>query len=150
MTKSKRLQVSVVRSTKKAVLVRTIDGRESWMQNRWVKNEGEQLTVNQETFNRNFLELANKTKVKEEERAFKDGFHDLPLIERETEKAVAVNATLTREATDEVISRMVWFPKSQLKNGQAPGWLINAKLKRLLSGIPHSWSVEAQIGDFRL
>lgn len=148
--KAARLQVNVVRCTKKAKLVEASDGRKSWMQNRWIKVDGQQLTVNEETFNRGYFDLTCKNNMLEQKRALKYGFYDLPPVQRETEKAIGINARLVRESTDEVIERMVWFPKSQLNNSQAPGWLIEAKLKDVLAEISNPWGVDVHIGDFKL
>jgi len=46
-----------------------------------------------------------------------------------------VNATIFEECTDQCITRLVWFPKSQIKNDQAPGWLFLAKVNDLLEQV---------------
>lgn len=62
---------------------------------------------------------------------YRDGFHNLPAIIRETEKAVAVEAAgLGRHGGD--FTATLWFPKSMLNEaGQAPGWMIIKKLEEI-------------------
>ena len=33
--------------------------------------------------------------------------------------------------TDQVVRRLAWFPKSQIKDNAVPGWLIDAKAAEL-------------------
>lgn len=62
---------------------------------------------------------------------YRNGFHTLPTIVRETEKAVAVEAAgLGRHGGD--FTATLWFPKSMLNEaGQAPGWMIIKKLEEI-------------------
>jgi len=64
---------------------------------------------------------------------FRNSFHEIRVINRETEKAVAVTATVedlnSRRPRREVL---VWLPKSQLRDGMVPGWLIENKASEIL------------------
>ena len=128
---AKFVSVSVIRSTDKAHLIQDSSGREAWVQKRWLRPDG---TVNAATFARQAAEkaarVADKAAADAASREFKNGFHSVTTA-RESEKAIAVEARWKNHATDQRGTRLVWFPKSQVNNGQVPGWLIQAKAKEL-------------------
>jgi hypothetical protein len=126
-----RTTVEIVRETKKAKLVKC-GGKQAWLPNRWIRKD---LTVKTETFENSAVEFARTETARNEVSEFKNGMHDVGSVERETTKAVAVKATIYEECTDQQITRLVWFPKSQIKNDQAPGWLFLAKVNDLLEQV---------------
>lgn len=69
---------------------------------------------------------------------YRDSFHTLPTIVRETEKAVSVEAAgLGRHGGE--FTATLWFPKSLLNEaGQAPGWMIVKKLEEITGLIDDS------------
>ena len=127
-----RTTVEIVRETKKAKLVRNGE-QQAWLPNRWIRDD---LTVKSETFEKSASEFSQtaiaRSKARTLLRDFKNGMHDVGSIIRETEKAIAVRATIYEECSDQEVTRLAWFPKSQIKNAQAPGWLFLAKAKDLL------------------
>jgi hypothetical protein len=123
-----RTTVEIVRETKKAKLVRNGE-QQAWLPNRWIRDD---LTVKSETFNKSAAEFLQTETSRKEIRDFKNSHHSVGSIIRETEKAVAVRATIYEECSDQEVTRLAWFPKSQIKNAQAPGWLFLAKAKDLL------------------
>lgn len=60
-------------------------------------------------------------------REYQQAFHSIKMV-RETEKAVAVEVIVDFCDIERDTTQLVWLPKSQLVNGQAPGWLLNAKI----------------------
>lgn len=126
-----RTTIEIIRETKKAKLVKCGD-KQGWMPTRWVRDD---LTVKTETFEKSAIEFARTETARNEAREFKNGMHDLLTIERENDKAVAINVSIYEECTDQQINRLVWFPKSQIKNNQAPGWLFIAKVNDLMERV---------------
>jgi hypothetical protein len=122
-----RTTIEIIRDTEKAKLVKCGD-KQAWLPHRWVRDD---LTVKTETFEKSAIEFARTETARNEAQEFKNGMHDLLTIERENDKAVAINASIYEECTDQQITRLVWFPKSQVKNNQAPGWLFLAKANDL-------------------
>lgn len=123
-----RVKVSVEKETKKALLV-SADGKKGWIQKRWADAD---MTVSSKTFEKAACEFEQSQKDREADRAWRQAYHALPAeIERETEKAIALKATLHCVHTDQVVSRLAWFPKSQIKNNAVPGWLIDCKVDEL-------------------
>lgn len=122
-----RTKVAVERETKKALLVVGGDGRKAWIQRRWLAADG---TVAEETFEKAAASLAGRDQERADFAAWKNAFHPIGPVVRETEKAVAVEAVIACETTDQTARVLCWFPKSQLRDGQAPGWLILAKAEQ--------------------
>lgn len=146
----KSTSVEVVRSTDKAHLVRDAEGREAWIQKRWLRADG---TVNSATFSRQAAEkatrLADKAAKGAADRAFKNDLHPV-MAARESEKAIAVEARWENFASDQSGKRLVWFPKSQVKDGKVPGWLIQAKAKEMRDALTSSSTAfEIDISGFK-
>lgn len=59
-------------------------------------------------------------------------------IVRQSEKAVAVGVRLVCPFSDQSISRMVWLPKSMIKDGAIAAWFWDKKIKELKSSISYS------------
>lgn len=65
-------------------------------------------------------------------------------IDRPHLKAVAIKVELCHTKTGELTEEMVWFPRSQLKRGEVPAWLVKKKREELeakhpkatISGLP--------------
>lgn len=112
---TKRIEIQITRSTKKAHLVVSADGRQAWVQRRWVSDDN---TVSEKTFTRQSEEF--------EARNGSTSFD----IARETEKAVAAECPINFAGFDDTM--LVWFPKSvvEISDGKAsaPNWLVNRKL----------------------
>ena len=131
-----RVAVEIVRSTARAHLVKSADGREAWIQARWLKNG----SVAAETFNRQAAEMASRARDLATRKEWKNAFHNIGAPVRETEKAVAIEARWHEPNTDQSGKRLVWFPKSQIKDGAVPGWLIEAKARELREAISRQYA----------
>lgn len=125
----KRIELKEIKQTRKAMLVQDASGRTAWIPKRWIR---EDMTVKVETFEKATGEYAAIQAVREEDKAFRDSYHDLGKIARETEKAIAIGVTIFEEHTDQSINRQAWFPKSLLRYGKAPGWFIEKKANELI------------------
>ena len=126
------MKVTILKTTPKAKLVQSQDGRTAWMQSRWVRDDG---TVNPETFEKNAAALAAEQSVIAEHKAFKDAMHPIGVIDRESDKALAISVAIHEEVSGQTIRRLVWFPKSQVNEGLVPGWLVAAKAKDLYESV---------------
>lgn len=127
MKNTTRIAVEIVRSTTKAHLVKDASGRETWIQARWLKEDG---TVSADTFERGAAAKAERVEAAAAARLFRESHH-LIKIARETEKAIAAEVILETPGGFETPT-LVWFPKSRaelLGDGTAavPGWMILAK-----------------------
>ena len=136
-TTKSRVEVEIIRSTAKAHLVRAADGREGWIQRRWLAADG---TVGEGTMDRadaSRQAAARKREAEKAERVWRDSLH-LVRIARQTEKAIAVSAPF--EFAGDVDETLLWFPKSQCQPGEergtafVPGWLIAAKIDEKCEG----------------
>ena len=138
-------QVTIVKSTAKAHLVADTTGRQGWVQNRSLKADS---TVNTTTFDKAAAEFTGRVQAKADAAAFANEFHSIGLVQRETEKDVAVQADWSEECSDQAGKATIWFPKSQLVDGQAKGWLIEAKARELRERLTRmSVTFEIAIGN---
>lgn len=128
-----KTQVTIERETAKAYLVADSQGRQGWIQKRWLR-DGQ---VNSETFEKAVATQEKEAAWKERCAAWKEDFHPVT-VTRETEKAIAIEIVFERCDGEKEISRFMWFPKSQVRNGnEVPGWLLAAKNREL--EIPQGW-----------
>lgn len=117
---AKTYKVDVIRSTAKAHLV-SVEGHEIWVQSRSLKSDG---TITQTAFDSG-VAFKSKCEAKAESNS---SFYDLPAANWESDKAVGVKVKAFEESTDCEFKEMLFFPKSVLKDGRAPGWIIQKKL----------------------
>jgi hypothetical protein len=122
------MQVTIIKSTAKAHLVENAAGQQAWIQARWLKADG---SVSDDTFNKSASALAKSKAEAEAEKEFKNSYHPLGEISKESEKAVAIQAHWENFASEQSGSALVWIPKSQIKDGAVPGWLLQAKAREL-------------------
>ena len=54
-------------------------------------------------------------------------------IRRETEKAVAITITFVCVHTDQAVNRLMWIPKSLVRNGAVSEWFFNKKIEEMKS-----------------
>lgn len=81
--------------------------------------------------------IAFSIALKEEYAAQKAVFRIRNIV-RQSEKAVAVGVRLVCPFSDQAISRMVWLPKSMIKDGAIAAWFWDKKIKELKSSINYS------------
>ena len=55
------------------------------------------------------------------------------LIEKTTEKAVMINVDVELCNLEKVVKKAIWLPKSVLKNGAAPEWIMTKKGAELMN-----------------
>jgi hypothetical protein len=130
--KSEAIKVEIVKETAKAYLVKDSAGREGWIQRRWLRADG---TVIAATFERSAASKIERQQQRDgafaAAKAFRNEAHRVS-VARETEKAIGVTAVYGDGAfVHEGLEKLVWFPKSQVREGKVPGWLILAKAREL-------------------
>lgn len=63
-------------------------------------------------------------------------YFQIPKIEKETEKAVAFNIEIELCNLERTVQRLCWIPKSMIKNGAVPGWLLEKKGIEIITSYP--------------
>lgn len=146
MTGETKMQVEIIKSTQKAHLVQNAEGRQAWIQARWLRADG---TVSDETFNKGAAAIEQNKADEAAAKEFNNGLHEIVEIAKESEKAIAINAHWENFASDQSGYALVWFPKSQVKNNRLPGWLLKAKAKELKERLTSQYtSFEIEINGF--
>lgn len=107
--------------------------RKGWIQGRWfTPTESDTIgVVSTKTFERAAREFAEREAARNEAREAREAFYRIPVV-RETDKAVAAPVGFENVFTEWSGEKMIWFPKSVLRDGAAPGWMILQKLRELL------------------
>lgn len=131
---SKRIEVKVVRETKKALMVEA-DGRQGWIQRRWMDEDG---TVSVATFDKATANQQARQAEQDAAREWRQALHPVR-VDRETEKAIGTEVVYVSGDGEQTIRRMLWLPKSQSANDEGarlfPGWLIAAKVDEMTSRV---------------
>lgn len=141
MSTQDRIPIQIVKSTPKAHLVADSEGRQGWIQKRWL---GADNTVAAATFDKAVAnQIARQADFEARqadqaaERAFCNAMHAVP-VARQSERAVAAEVVV--ELGGCRTPRLVWFCKSQCGNAGrpglvlVPGWLIRAKEREECEG----------------
>lgn len=81
------------------------------------------------------IEVKSKKKMAEESKIFRNGYHTLENLVRETEKAAAISISFETVHTEKIIRRLLWLPKSLLKDARAPGWFLLKKVDEIAEEI---------------
>ena len=135
-----RVPVTVQRETKKALMIKAADGREGWIQRRWLRADG---TVADSTLARAAEDHAARQGDRaraQAERDFRNEQHTVS-VARRTEKAVASTMVVLEIGGDEA-TRLCWFPLSCCTisddggHADVPGWLIRAKEEEVEQAAP--------------
>lgn len=135
-----KINVNIIRETKKAKLVEDSEGRQAWVQNRSY-SEG---LVNQQTFEKGVEFLKARAAVEAERREYNG---NLQMVEAawESEKAIGVDYTAEFVAASSMHQTKrvrVFLPKSQLVHvdgkWQVKGWMLEAKKQEALDKIQPS------------
>ncbi len=130
----KRIKVQIVKSTKKAHLIKNDQDRQGWVQKRWLKNDD---TVAIKTFEKATASFEEHKASFVAKRKFNNDLHTIK-IDRQSEKAIASLIILEVPGGDSV-ERFVWFPKSMCEPGQlegtalVPGWMIQDRQKEAVN-----------------
>lgn len=114
----------------KAHLVQDEQGRQGWIM---AKSLNENNEVNEATFEKaveNFVTPEQKEAERQAERDADNAMIDVAdFIEGESAsgKAVYMTAEWAEEHTDQAGEKRIYFPKSMVKNGALPQWMLNKK-----------------------
>jgi hypothetical protein len=127
-TSQKTVPVEIVRSTRKAHLV-SAQGEQFWIQARCLRVDG---TVTQRVFESAMKKKAEWIEDRNAERAAREAYYSVE-SNRETKMAIGTEVDFLSGDGEQVRSRVLWFPKSMLVDGQAPGWMIQSKIDDALS-----------------
>ena len=138
-----RILVEIKKSTEKAHFVET-DGRQCWIPKRWLRDDG---TMRRETFDSKTADREEKQKAwvksNKESRDFRNGLHEVK-VSRQSEKSIACEVEFEDGSGTINGKRFAWFPKSQVRNGKVPGWMILSRAEevaRKLIGDKNHYSI---------
>ena len=128
----KRTKVKIEKETKKAYLIADESGAKGWIQKRWLAAD---CTVAVKTFERAVKNFKERAASYAEAREWLNSYHTIKSVKRETEKAVAVEANFDAYNLERDFSRLIWIPKSLLKNMAVPGWFIAKKVREVAENL---------------
>ena len=125
----KRTKVQIEKQTKKAYLIFDESGRRGWIQKRWLAADN---TVAEKTLAKAEENYKARQTAYAEAKVHSESLHAITKTVRETEKALAVEVTLEFCDVEKIADKMIWIPKSLVKNNSVPGWFVSKKLNELL------------------
>ncbi|NIP26660.1 MAG: hypothetical protein GWN94_19815 [Phycisphaerae bacterium] len=124
-----RTKVQIEKETKKAYLVADSEGRKGWIQKRWLDSGS---TVNSKTFDRAVENYNQNQAAYEQGRQWSNDYHSIIEFAKETEKAVAVKIWLDFCDVEKTIEKLLWVPKSIIRDNAVPGWFLLKKFNEIL------------------
>jgi len=124
----KRIKVQIEKSTKKAHLITSEDGRRGWIQQRWLRADS---TVSKKVLDKAVVNFKERQAAHAEATEWADSYHRILEVARETEKAVAVKANFDAYNLERDFQHLVWIPKSLLHGLAVPGWFIIKKVRQI-------------------
>ena len=125
---AKKIKVEIEKSTAKAHLIKDAEGRVGWIRKRWLSADS---TVSVKTLEKAVVNYKERQDIRAEAKEWSTACHRIVEIAKETVKAVAVNAVFDAYNIERTIYRLLWIPKSLIKNGGVPGWFIAKKVNEL-------------------
>lgn len=125
----KRTKVQIERQTQKAYLVSDNSGRRGWIQKRWLSADN---TVAEKTLVKADENCRARQAAYSEAKVHSESLHAITKKVRETEKALAVEVILEFCDVEKIVDKMIWIPKSLVKDNSVPGWFVIKKLNELL------------------
>ena len=129
--KDERKLVTIEAETRGSFLVVDDQGQRGWIQRRWMTPDGMVATgtVAAKTLKRAIESYRKRQELWREAQEWRNGFHRVTKIARETEKGIGVISRWEVCNIGKAIHKLLWFSKSQLQNGSLPGWLIAARIR---------------------
>lgn len=122
----KRTKVQIEKETKKAYLVIDSKGRKGWVQKRWLAAD---LTVSQTTFEKAVDYIKERQASEVEAKEWSNSYHKILEVKRESEKALAIEVNFNAYNLERDFSRLVWIPKSLIKEIAVQGWFMAKKIR---------------------
>ena len=122
----KRTKVQIEHETKKAYLIVDSEGRKGWIQKRWLGVDG---TVAEKTIAKAAENFQQRQAAEEEAKEWANSYHRIIKIERETEKALAIKVNFDAYNLERDFGRLIWIPKSLIKNMAVQGWFLAKKIR---------------------
>lgn len=126
MNTNTKHHIDIIRTNDKgtASLCRDDQGREGWVQTRWIKDS----QVSDRVWTQAVDEQAERAARRNADREFKDAYHTVK-VAGETDKAIRCDLVLDLTNVEKEVAVSVWFPKSMLDGeGRVPGWMIAKRL----------------------
>jgi len=123
-----RVKVKIERETKKAYLI-AAGNHKGWIQKRWLRSDS---TVSVKTFENAVKNYNEQESSRKEAKQFANEYHKILGIEKETEKAIAVKLVLDFCDVEKTQNKLLWIPKSLIKDGAVQGWYVTKKMQEIL------------------
>lgn len=149
----KRVDVSVVKETAKAALIKDEQGREGWVQKRWLKDGH----VSESVLEKAVASNEERKRSYERQRAWKNTPQPATREpDRETAKAIGYQLEVEIPSSASSLQgyttkRMAWFPKSQAKKIDGkwaiPGWLIDARENDIAQEVAEPYQSDTRFMD---
>lgn len=127
---TKRIKVAIEHETRKALLI-SADGRKGWIQRRWLAEDG---TISVKTFEKAASNMKEDEAAKADRRTWQNAYHAVR-IDKETERGAATEVSFHSGDDEQTIRRMVWFPKSLMRDGKLPGWKIEQAVDEMTDSV---------------
>lgn len=132
-----RVPVEIIEMRPRAMRVR-ISGTDNvvWIQRRWFDADSSTITaaVAEAAVAEHAAWRAEQRADRDAEREFREGYHALPTPARETERALGFRVGVA-VASSLATTRMIWIPRSVLRDGMAPGWILIAKVSEIIADV---------------
>jgi len=122
----KRTKVQIEKQTKRAYLICDESGRKGWIQKRWLAAD---KTVSEKTMTKADENYKEQQAGYAEAKQWQNAYHVIKEIARQTDKAIAVNLVLYVPNIEKWFDRLLWIPKSLIKNQAVQGWFVIKKIR---------------------
>lgn len=121
-----RIKIQIEHETKKAYLITDSKGRKGWIQKKWMAADG---TVAEKTMAKASGTFMERKAAEDEAKEWANTYHRIIKIEKETEKAVAIKVNYDAYNLERNFSRLIWIPKSLIKDMAVQGWFLTKKIR---------------------
>lgn len=121
----KRTKVQIERQTEKAYIIIDSQGRKGWIQKRWMAADG---SVSEKTLIKSAENFKQRQASRDEAKEWANSYHRIIEVKRETEKAVAIEVNFDAYNLERNFRRLIWIPKSMMKDMAVQGWLLAKKI----------------------
>lgn len=133
----KNKKIEIAKQTEKAYLLKK-DGVEFWVQKRWYKeDEGELTPAGLKEFERKKEEKEwadnwkKEYETKQKKIKVRGGYTQPEKADYESEKALGYDFIIDFIDAEKTIKHRVFIPKSVIKDGVIPEWIINKKMDEI-------------------
>lgn len=130
-------EIQIEKETRKALLIKK-SGKTFWIQKKWMRKDGTLTPAGEQAFKNASTDEEKKKRETERKEKWEKGVSIPRNPDYESDKAYGFDLNLDFYDRDRNVRHRLFIPKSVIKNGRIPSWLLKKKFEEIEEKYPYS------------